>query len=165
MAVESVREILRKYRHRRKIRGGECVPNLRGANPVGRDDGDLLYATRMVSRVLRFDYFGVVKVDGGAERSGGSRVNQRRRLDLGREKLTGSQGVQWRDEALAAGRAGRHVEERRVTQRDDVGRFRSAAVTGGWTMAAAECVGYAEQGESRPPDGMENAVDSVGSWR
>ena len=24
--------------------GGECVPNLRGASPIGRDDGGLLFA-------------------------------------------------------------------------------------------------------------------------
>ena len=35
------------------------MPNLRGANPVDRDDGDLLYATRTVSKVLRVDVFGL----------------------------------------------------------------------------------------------------------
>ena len=43
------------------------MPNLRGAYPVGRDDGNLLYATRTVSRVLRVEDVRVVKVDGGAE--------------------------------------------------------------------------------------------------
>ena len=42
-------------------------------------------------------------------------MNQRRRLDRGCEKLAGSQGVQWCDEALAAGRAGGHVEECHIT--------------------------------------------------
>ena len=35
------------------------MPNLRGAGPVGRDNGDLLYATRIVNRVLRVDVFGL----------------------------------------------------------------------------------------------------------
>ena len=87
----------------------------------------------------------VVQVDGGAERSGGLRTSQPRRLVLGLRKLTGSQGVQGHEEASAA-RAGKHVDERCVTQRDDVDRFRSAAGTGRWTVAAAEGDGYAGAG-------------------
>ena len=48
---------------------------------------------------------------------------------------------------------------------NDVGRLRSAAVSGGWIIVAVEGVGYAERGESRPSDGMEDAIDSVRSWR
>ena len=119
------------------------MPNLQGASPVGRDDGDLLHTTRTISRVLRLIM--VVKVDGGAERLDGLRASQCRRLVLGRTKLTESQGVQGHEEASAA-RAGKHVDERRVTQRDDADRFRSAAGTGRWTVAAAEGDGYAGAG-------------------
>ena len=66
------------------------MPNLQGASPVGRGEGDLLYATRTVSRVLRDGYFRGCQGRRCVERSGGSRVSQRRRHGLGREKLTGS---------------------------------------------------------------------------
>ena len=42
----------------RKEGGGECVPNLRGASPVGRDGGGQSYAARAEAEELDWRYRG-----------------------------------------------------------------------------------------------------------
>ena len=44
-----MREILEEIKYSKVMRRG-CVPNLRGASPVGRDEGGRSYATQTVGK-------------------------------------------------------------------------------------------------------------------